>query len=146
MNPATRYQLVTLLHLAADIVFVGGLLAALLLLAALSLQSAAAVARERRVVAAVQRWHERVTGSALLVAWACGIALAVQAGWFAMGWLHVKLALVLALSALHGVVSRALRRVGAEAAPVPARAWRIVPLVSAVAVAAIVWLALLKPF
>ncbi|MFL6628798.1 MAG: CopD family protein [Vitreoscilla sp.] len=143
MSPATRYDLVMLLHVTADIVFIAGLLAAALLLAALSTHDAGQLAREHRLVAAMRRLQRMVTTPALVIAWACGVWLALQAGWFHSGWLHVKLALVLALSALHGVLSGALRRAGAD---VPARAWRAVPLVAVGAIVAVAWLALLKPF
>jgi uncharacterized membrane protein len=146
MDPATRYQLLLLVHLGADIVFVAGILAAALVLAALSFQAAPSLARERRPVAAMRRWHRLVTTPALLLAWACGIALALQAGWFTSGWLHVKLALVLALSALHGVEAAGLRRAGADAPAVPARAWRAMPPLALGAIVAVAWLALLKPF
>jgi len=146
MDSATRYDLVTLLHVSADIVFVGGLLAAALVLTALSFQSAPALAQAQRLIAGVRGWHRSVTATALVLAWACGVWLALQAGWFASGWLHVKLVLVLALSALHGLLSAALRRAGAPAPGVPARAWRVTPVLALVAVVAIVWLALMKPF
>jgi len=146
VSPATRYDLVTLLHVTADIVFVAGLLAAALLLAALSTHDAAQLAREHRLVAAMRRLHRAVTAPALVIAWACGVWLALQAGWFHSNWLHVKLALVLALSALHGVLSAALRRAGTAAPVPPARAWRAVPLLALGAIAGIAWLALLKPF
>ena len=48
MSPATRYDLVTLLHVTADIVFIAGLLAAALLLAALSTHVQRAACLERR--------------------------------------------------------------------------------------------------
>ena len=146
MSPATRYELVTLLHVTADLVFVAGLLAAALLLAALSTHDAAQLPRERRLVVAMRRLHRAVTTPALLVAWACGVWLALQAGWFHSGWLHLKLVLVLALSALHGTLSAALRRASADTAAPPARAWRVVPLLALAAIAAVAWLALLKPF
>ena len=146
MNPATRYDLVTLLHVSADIVFVGGLLAAALVSTALSFQTTPELLKEQRLIAGVRRWHRSVTSTALVLAWVCGIWLALQAGWFASGWLQVKLVLVLALSALHGLLSAALRRAGAPAPAVPARAWRVTPVLALVAVAAIVWLALMKPF
>ena len=146
MSPATRYDLVTLLHVTADFLFVAGLLAAALLLAALSTHDAAQLARERRLVVAMRRWHRAVTTPALVVAWACGVWLALQAGWFHSGWLHIKLVLVLALSALHGVLSAALRRASADAAVPPARAWRAMPLLALGAIVAVAWLALLKPF
>ena len=146
MSPATRYDLVTLLHVTADFVFVAGLLAAALLLAALSTHDAARMAREHRLVAAMRRLHRAVTTPALVIAWACGVWLALQAGWFHSGWLHVKLMLVIALSALHGVLSAALRRASADAPAPPSRAWRLVPLVALAAIGAVAWLALLKPF
>ena len=146
MNPATRYDAVVLVHLSADIVFVLGLLAAALVLAALSFQPQATLAKERGLVAAVRRWHRVVTTPAMLVAWACGLWLALQAGWFHSGWLHAKLVLVLALSGLHGGLSAALRRVGGDHAAVPSRVWSAVPLLALVAVVAVVWLALVKPF
>ena len=146
MNAATRYDLVTLVHISADIVFVAGLLAASLLLAALSFQAASTLAKEQRLVAGLRRWHRVVTGPALLLAWACGVWLALQGGWFHSGWLHAKLALVLALSALHGVLAGALRRVGGPAPAVPSRAWRVAPALALGAIVAVVWLALVKPF
>ena len=100
MNAATLYDLVRVLHLGADIVFTGGLLAGVLALAALSFQSAADLAQERRLVAGLRGFNRIVTGPALVVLWACGLWLAWRAGWFASGWLQAKLGLVLVLSVL----------------------------------------------
>ena len=146
MSPATRYDLVTLLHVSADIVFVAGLLAAALVMAALSFQAANDVAKAQRLVGGMRRWHRAVTSPALVVAWACGIWLALRAGWLHSGWLHAKLVLVLVLSALHGVLSAALRRACASAPAVPARAWAALPAVALGAIVAVIWLALMKPF
>jgi putative membrane protein len=146
MSPATRYDLVTLLHVGADIVFIAGLLAAALVMTALSFQARPELVKERRLIDGMRRWHRVVTAPALLVAWGCGLWLALQAGWFHSGWLHVKLVLVLALSALHGALSAALRRACASAPGVPARAWRATPVLALGAIVAIIWLALMKPF
>jgi uncharacterized membrane protein len=146
MDLATRYELIRLLHVSADIVFIGGLLAAALALTALSYQAAPELAKERRLIAGVRGWHRSVTTAALALAWLCGLWLALQAGWLASGWLHAKLALVVALSALHGLLSAALRRAGAATPAVPSRAWRVVPVLALAAIAASVWLALIKPF
>ena len=146
MSPATRYDLVVLLHVSVDFVFIAGLLACALVVTALSFQAAPLPARELRLVAAMRRWDRAVTGPALAVAWACGVWLALQAGWFASHWLQAKLVLVVALSALHGVLSMALRRASAPAGAVPARAWRVAPALALGAITAVVWLALLKPF
>jgi uncharacterized membrane protein len=145
MSPATRYDLVTLLHVSADIVFIASLLAAALVMTALSFQAAPDLLKERRLIAGMRRWHRAVTSPALVIAWVCGIWLALQAGWFHSGWLHVKLLLVLALSALHGGLSAALRRACATAPSVPARAWRVTPALALGAIVAVVWLAVMKP-
>jgi putative membrane protein len=145
MNAASRYDAVTLLHVGADILFIGGLLAGTLVLTALSFQTAATLARERRLVDGMRRWNRAVTGPALVVAWGCGLWLALEAGWFASHWLHAKLVGVLALSALHGVMSAALRRAGASPPVLPGRAWRVAPALEISAVVAVVWLALMKP-
>jgi protoporphyrinogen IX oxidase len=146
VSPATRYDLVTLLHVSADIVFIAGLLAAALVMTALSFQAARDLVKERRLIQGMRGWHRAVTAPALVVAWACGIWLALQAGWFHSGWLHAKLVLVLALSALHGVLSGALLRACASAPAVPARAWRAAPALALGAIVAVIWLALMKPF
>jgi putative membrane protein len=146
MSPATRYDLVRLLHVGADIVFVAGLVAGALALAALSTQPASALAKERRLVDGMRRFNRVVTGPALVLAWALGTWLALQAGWFHSGWLHAKLVLVLVLSALHGSLSKALRRACEPAPVVPGRAWRVAPALALGAIVAVVWLALMKPF
>ena len=146
MSPATLYDLVRVLHIGADIVFVAGLLAGLLVLAALSFQAAPDLLKERRLISAMHSLNRVVTGSALVLAWACGLWLAWRAGWFASGWLQVKLVLVFALSASHGWLSAALRRARADAPRVPGRAWRAAPALVLGAIAAVLWLALAKPF
>jgi len=146
MTPATRYDLVVLLHLSADILFIVGVLAASFVLAALSFQPPSSLAGEQRLVGGLRRWHRVVTGPALGVAWACGVWLALQAGWFHSGWLHAKLVLVLGLSALHGIESAALRRAGASPPAAPSRAWRAAPPLALGALVAVLWLALAKPF
>jgi uncharacterized membrane protein len=146
MNAATRYDLVRLLHISADIVFIAGLLAGALVLAALSFQDRTGLAKDHRLVDGMRRLNRAVTGPALVLAWACGLWLALQAGWFHSGWLQAKLVTVLALSAVHGSLARALRLACADVPSVPSRAWRVVPALALAALVAILWLALVKPF
>ena len=146
MTPASRYDLLVLLHVSADIVLIVGLLAAAFVLAALSFQNATSLTKDQRMVAGMRGLHRSATTPALLLAWFCGVWLAVQGGWFHSGWLHVKLVLVLALSALHGLESAALRRACAPAPVTPARAWRAAPPLALGALVAVLWLALVKPF
>jgi uncharacterized membrane protein len=64
----------------------------------------------------IRRWDRRVTLPAMLLTWALGIAMAMQGGWFSSPWLMIKLIIVSALSALHGVLSGTLRRLERDAA------------------------------
>jgi protoporphyrinogen IX oxidase len=83
---------------------------------------------------------------ALLVAWATGLMLAVQAGVLHAGWFHAKFALAIALSALHGYFAR-LRKGLAEARNRhDPRFFRIINEIPTVLMAAIVILVVLKPF
>jgi putative membrane protein len=146
MNLGDAYSIVILLHLVADLLFVGGLLLSALMLTALSFQGAAEVGGEARLVGFLRRWNRFVTSPALVLAWLLGAWLAHTAGWFGAHWLMAKLVLVIALSGLYGVLSAALRRASATPPAVPSRAWRTTAPIAILAVAAIVWLVLLKPF
>ena len=140
------YDLVRLLHIGADIVFVLGLLAGALVLAALTFQAAPDLVGERRLIDGMRRWNRVVTGTALVLAWGCGIWLALQAGWLHSGWLQAKLVLVFALSGLHGGLSKGLRLACAPVPALPSRAWRVTPALALGAIVAVLWLALMKPF
>lgn len=86
-----------------------------------------------------------MAGPSLVLLWMPGLWVAHRAGWFDAGWLHVKLALVLAVSGLHGWVSGALRRLAKTPPVAPPRIiWIAFPL-SLASFAAIVWLVLVKP-
>jgi len=146
MSPSTLYELVRVLHVSADIVFIAGLLAGALVLAALSVQAQPDLDKERRLVDAVRRFNRAVTGPALGIAWVCGIWLALRVGWYASHWLQLKFVLVVVLSAVHGNLSAGLRRACAPVPVVPSRAWRVTPALALGATAVIVWLALMKPF
>ena len=128
------------LHVAAAITFVAGVLATALLLT-LS-PGGEAWSRDRQpIVHGLRTWHSRVTTPAMLIVWALGIALALEGGWFAHQWLQAKLVLVLALSAVHGVHSGALRRLAGGSVLCPRRLWPggllIVGLAAGIAVLAV---------
>ncbi len=140
---AVAYQSLLAAHLVAVAVFLAGLFLAGALLPGLTAPHArtAAQAQELRRLYAMSRF---ATTPALVLVWLFGIAMAVEAGWFASGWLKVKLALVVLLSAWHGRQMRALRRAAAGRDPGRARVRSI--LLPAAAVAAIVVLVAGKPF
>jgi putative membrane protein len=134
MIPIDAYTWLTALHVACALLFVGGVVASSLVLAA---------GREARArVAPVQRrWDRLITVPAMLGVWAFGISLATSGGWFTYGWLQAKLVLVVLLSAVHGLQSGQIRRLTAATDVKPLRAAALViPSVIAIAI-----LAVLKP-
>ena len=132
MIPIDAYTWLKALHVACALLFVGGVVASSLVLAA---------GREARArVAPVQRrWDRLITVPAMLGVWAFGIGLAISGGWFTYGWLQTKLALVVLLSAIHGLQSGQIRRLaeGTDFKPVWAAAL-VVPSVIAIAVLAVI--------
>lgn len=128
------------LHVAAVLLFTGGLLAQSLMVSA-ALKDRVA----HSLLARLQRWDRRVTVPALLVVWTLGIAAALRGGWFGAGWLSAKLVFVMALTGLHGMQAGALRRVVLGARTPPAFiAWA--PTAVILSFIAVALLAVAKPF
>jgi uncharacterized membrane protein len=130
------YPIIKALHLVAVFLFVGGLLAGALRLASAAPAPAGTLRNPLQ-------WHRRVTTAAMFGAWTFGLMLAEVGHWFPAPWLIIKLALVLALSALHGVMSGRLRRVEASPATSDDTALPWASMVILL-VAGIVFLAVLK--
>lgn len=113
MGLAQHYKAILGLHILAAVTFVAGtfLLTAMLP----SLAGGQGPAPEQQaVLRRLRRWNRFATTPAMVVVWALGLTLATAGGWFVATWLQVKLALVIVLSAIHGMQSAKLRRVGIE--------------------------------
>ena len=132
------------LHIIAVVTWIGGMLGAGL---ALGIFPASSGATDRTAALdAVSRWDRRVTAPAMVLVWVLGLTLALRGGWFGAPWLTIKLVLVLALSALHGLLSGSLRRLTrADSQSSPARL-RYVPALTLAAAAAIIILVVVKPY
>jgi putative membrane protein len=104
-----------------------------------SRQARTFIVMERRLMRAIML-------PALLVTWATGLTLAVQAGFLHEGWFHAKLALVIALSALHGYFAKIRKDLAEETNRHDSRFFRIVNEAPAVLMAGIVILVVFKPF
>jgi len=87
-----------------------------------------------------------IINPAMVASWALGLWLAWDSGAFTAAWLQVKLALVLAMSGLHGKLSRCVRDFAADRNRHSQRFYRIVNEVPAVLLLGIVILAVVKPF
>lgn len=127
------YLVLKAVHVAAVVTFVGGLL----------MLSVGVRIANLAVHRAVRRWDRTVTAPALAIVWVTGIAIALSGHWFGAAWLSAKLAVVVALSALHGT----LRRMARDDLAVAPAAWLGQAAGAVVAAAAIVvGLVVIKPF
>ena len=132
------------LHIAAVLVWIGGLFAAAFVVAIGSIGSPGEPG-PTALIKEIRRWDRRVTAPAMLVVWGAGLTLAMLSAWFPAPWLIIKLGVVGLLSALHGILSGLLRRLGRPDAP-SARPWlRHAPLLIIGGVIAIVVLVVVKP-
>lgn len=87
-----------------------------------------------------------IINPAMVLTWVLGLWLAWEGGFFTAGWLHAKLALVVALSGVHGYFAGAVRKFAADANTTSQRAWRMWNEVPTVLMIAIVILVIVKPF
>lgn len=104
-----------------------------------SIQSETFKIMERRLLRAIAT-------PAMVVTWLAGLWLVYETGAWRSGWMHAKFALVLALSAMHGILGKWVREFAADANSRPERFYRIANEVPAVLMVMIVILVVLKPF
>jgi putative membrane protein len=104
-----------------------------------SIQSETFKIMERRLLKAI-------INPAMIAAWVLGLYLAIDGGWFRSGWLHGKLLLVIALSAVHGVLVKRTREFAEDRNTRPARYYRILNEMPTVLMIGIVILVIVKPF
>jgi putative membrane protein len=93
-----------------------------------------------------RRLLRAIINPAMIVTWVFGLWLAWKGFGFTGGWLHAKIALVLAMSGVHGYLSASVRRFAEDRNEKPARHWRIVNEVPTLLMIAIVILVVVKPF
>jgi putative membrane protein len=87
-----------------------------------------------------------IMNPAMIIAWVLGLWLVWQGQWVTSPWMLVKLVLVLALSAVHGMLSAAVRRFAEDRNDKSTRYWRIMNEVPAVLMVGIVIMVIVKPF
>ena len=83
---------------------------------------------------------------AMIVTWLLGIALVIQTGALDATWFHIKFALVLAMTVLHGLFSRWTRDFALDRNSRTPKFYRIVNEIPTVLLIFIVILAVVKPF
>lgn len=87
-----------------------------------------------------------IINPAMVLVWALGLWLAWTGGFFASGWFHGKLLLVVALSGLHGLFSRCVRDFAADRNQRSQKFYRLINEIPAVLMVGIVILVIVKPF
>jgi putative membrane protein len=144
-NPSGLYLWLKAAHVFAVIAWMAGMLYLPRLFvyhceaAPGSKQSETFKVMERRLLAVI-------INPAMVATWALGLWLAWQSGAYAAGWLHAKVILVLAMSALHGMLSRWTRDFAADRNRHSQKFYRIVNEMPALLLLGIVILAVVKPF
>jgi putative membrane protein len=94
---------------------------------------------ERRLLAVI-------INPAMVVTWALGLWLAWDGGWFSSPWLLAKLALVVLMSALHGLFVRCVRDFATDRNRRSQRFYRLINEAPTVLMIGIVILVIVKPF
>ncbi len=83
---------------------------------------------------------------AMIVTWLVGIVLVLDGQWFGASWFHVKLALVVAMTILHGLFTQWVRDFAFDRNRHTPKFYRIVNEIPTVLMIVIVLLAIVKPF
>jgi protoporphyrinogen IX oxidase len=144
-NPSGLYLWLKALHVIAVIAWMAGMLYLPRLFVyhceaeVGSKQSETFKTMERRLLRAI-------INPAMVATWVLGLWLAWEGGFLKSGWLHGKLVLVIALSALHGLFTRWTREFAEDRNTRSPKFYRIVNEIPAVLMIGIVILVVVKPF
>jgi putative membrane protein len=99
------------------------------------------------------KWIERegkllriILNPSIVVVWVLGIALAFSIAAWVQGWLHAKLALVLALSGYHGFLASYAKKLARGERSLSGKTLRLLNEIPGVVVVLIVVLVVVKPF
>jgi putative membrane protein len=139
------YGVVTVVHVVAVISWMAGLLyLPRLFVYHCTVTAESDTARLFKVME--RRLLHAITIPAGVVAWIMGLALVSQIGLAGQGWLHVKLTLVLGLTAYTGLCEIWRRAFAADQYPRSERFFRMVNEIPAVLMIFIVAMVILKPF
>jgi putative membrane protein len=139
------YQWLLALHIVAVIAWMAGMLYLPRLFVyhcdadVGSIQSETFKVMERRLLKAI-------INPAMIATWLLGLWLAWQGGWFKAPWLHLKLALVFAMSGVHGILSKYVREFAADRRRKSPKFFRILNEIPTVLMILIVILVVVKPF
>ena len=133
------------LHLIAVIAWMAGMLY-LPRLFVYHCETAPGSAESERFKLMETRLMRAIINPSMIAVWLLGLALAFITHAYMQGWLQVKFVLVLVLSGLHGFLATCLKSFARDQNRRSQRFYRILNEVPALLMAAIVILAIVKPF
>jgi putative membrane protein len=93
-----------------------------------------------------RRLLRAIINPAMVATWVLGLWLAWQNGWPMAPWLHAKLALVVVMSAVHGLFARWVKAFAADQNRHSQKFYRIINELPTLLMILIVLLAVVKPF
>ena len=93
-----------------------------------------------------RRLLKAIINPAMVATWVLGLWLAWEGGFAESGWLHAKVALVLAMSAMHGLFARWVKDFAADRNTRSVKFYRVINEVPTLLMIAIVILVIVKPF
>jgi protoporphyrinogen IX oxidase len=144
-NPTGLYLWLKALHVIAVIAWMAGMLYLPRLFVYHceaepgSKQSETFKVMERRLLRAI-------INPAMIVTWVVGLWLMWAGGFLSSGWMHAKLLLVIAMSAMHGFLSRWVRAFAVDQNPHSQKFYRFINELPTLLMIVIVILVIVKPF
>ena len=145
LDPANLYAWAKAAHVIAVISWMAGMLY-LPRLFVYHADSPVGSAQSETFKVMERRLLRAIINPAMMVTWTIGLWLAWRGFDFAGGWLHVKIALVLVMSGVHGYFSAAVRAFAEDRNKKSARHWRMMNEVPTLLLIGIVILVVVKPF
>ena len=109
-------------------------------------EAAAGSAESERFKLMERRLMRAIINPSMTAVWVLGLTLAIVTHAYTQGWLQLKFALVLVLSGIHGFLASAMKAFARDENRRTQRFYRVLNEVPAVLMAAIVILAVVKPF
>lgn len=140
------YLLLKALHVTAVITWLSGMLVVTVAVNPVSLGHDVNQSSRSTLLYRLSQWERYMTTPSMLIVWAAGLTLAISGHWFPQPWLMAKLALVLLLSALHGLLIGRLRKASKGHVPDGIASSHHLAVAIVVMAFIIVALVVLKPF
>jgi putative membrane protein len=141
------YNWLRAIHLLAVIAWMAGLLM-LPRFYAYQTGSVAGGELDKKMIDAAASLRKIILTPALIVTWVLGVLLLASSNWvqLSMGWMHVKLTLVLLLSGYHGYLVAEGKRLARGERRRSEKFWRMTNEVPFLIAIAVVILAVVEPF